>query len=561
MIKTNAKQWLMVGALVLALGTQACTQKSESGSEGAMSQTTSDSTMSIQQRLNQYTTVKLTADLSKLTDNQKKMIPLLIDAAKAMDDIYWKEAYGNKDSLLSNLPNQQYVEYAEINYGPWDRLLDNKPFVPGVGPKPAGANFYPQDMTRQEFGSSNAEGLKNLYTLVHRNDQGKLYAIPYHQAFAEKTKYAAEKLQEAAKLAEDPGLKKYLNLRAQALLTDDYQKSDIAWLDMKNNALDVVIGPIETYEDQLFGYKASHEAYVLLKDQSWSDRLAHYAQFLPELQKELPVPDKYKKEKPGTDSDLNAYNVVYYAGNANAGAKTIAINLPNDEEVQLKKGTRRLQLENAMRAKFDKILMPIANVLIAPDQRQYVDFNAFFNNTMFHEVAHGLGIKNTINGKGTVREALKEEASALEEGKADIVGLFMVTKLMKQGEITNANLKQHYVTFLASIFRSVRFGAADAHGIANMLRFYFFEEHGAFTRDPETGTYSVNFDKMQDAMDALSKKILTLQGDGNYQAVKAWVDKDGHIGPQLQKDLQRLTKANIPKDVIFDQGVSVLGLN
>ena len=550
----------MVCYIALAVGTQACSQKGDSGSEATMSQTSSDTTMSIQQHLDQYTTVKLTADLSKLTDNQKKMIPLLIDAAKAMDDIYWQEAYGNKDSLLSNLPNQQYVDYAKINYGPWDRLLDNKPFVPGVGPKPDGANFYPQDMTRQELESSNAKDLKSLYTLVRRTDQGKLYAIPYHEAFAEKTKYAAEKLQEAAKLAKDPGLKKYLSLRAQALLTDDYQKSDYAWLDMKNNALDVVIGPIETYEDQLFGYKASHEAYVLLKDQDWSERLAHYAQLLPELQKELPVPNKYKQEKPGTDSDLNAYNVVYYAGNANAGAKTIAINLPNDEEVQLKKGTRRLQLENAMRAKFDKILTPIANVLIAPDQRQYVDFNAFFNNTMFHEVAHGLGIKNTINGKGTVREALKEEASALEEGKADIVGLFIVTKLMKQGEITNANLKQHYVTFLASIFRSVRFGAADAHGIANMLRFYFFEEHGAFTRDPDTGTYSVNFDKMQDAMDALSQKILTLQGDGNYAAVKDWVEKDGHIGPQLQKDLQRLTRANIPKDVIFDQGVSVLGL-
>ena len=550
---------LMAGGFILAMG--GCTQhENQRSNSTTASASSADTSMSIQQRLDQYTTVKLTADVSALTENQKKMIPLLIDAAKAMDDIYWQEAYGSKDSLLSHLPNQQYVEYAKINYGPWDRLLDNTSFVSGVGPKPAGANFYPADMTKQEFGASNAEGLKSLYTLVRRNDHGTLYSIPYHEAFAEKTKYAANKLEDASRLATDPGLKKYLELRAQALLTDNYRNSDYAWLDMKNNVIDVVIGPIETYEDQLFGYKASHEAYVLIKDQNWSKRLSHYAQFLPELQKELPVPEKYKREKPGTDSDLNAYNVVYYAGNANAGAKTIAINLPNDEQVQLKKGTRRLQLENAMRAKFDKILVPIANVLIDPDQRQYVNFNAFFNNTMFHEVAHGLGIKNTINGKGTVREALKEEASALEEGKADIVGLFLVTKLMEQGEITNATLKQHYATFLASIFRSVRFGAADAHGIANMLRFYFFEEHGAFTRNPETGTYRVNFDKMQAAMDSLSNKILTLQGDGNYEAVKSWVDEDGHIGPQLQKDLQRLTKADIPKDVIFNQGVSVLGL-
>ncbi|HKI46547.1 MAG TPA: hypothetical protein VKA08_14555 [Balneolales bacterium] len=562
MITRTVKVWFVMGGLILVMGTQACTnhENNRNNSAATTSQSTNDTSMSIQQRLDQYTTVKLTADVSKLTENQKKMIPLLIDAAKAMDDIYWQEAYGNEDSLLSELPGQQYVQYAKINYGPWDRLEDNKPFVPGVGPRPAGAHFYPADMTKEEFESSDAKGLKDLYTLVRRDDQGNLYSIPYHEAFAEKTKYAAEKLEEASKLAEDPGLKKYLELRAQALLTDDYQKSDFAWLDMKDNVLDVVIGPIETYEDQLLGYKASHEAYVLIKDQDWSKRLAHYARFLPALQKELPVPEKYKQEKPGTDSDLNAYNVVYYAGDANAGAKTIAINLPNDEQVQLEKGTRRLQLENAMRAKFDKILVPIANELIAPDQRQYVNFNAFFNNTMFHEVAHGLGIKNTINGKGTVREAMKEEASALEEGKADIVGLFLVTKLMGQGEITNANLKQHYVTFLASIFRSVRFGAADAHGIANMLRFYFFEEHGAFTRDEETGMYRVNFDKMKDAMDALSQKILMLQGDGNYETVKEWVDKDGHIGPQLQKDLQRLTKANIPKDVIFDQGVSVLGL-
>ena len=228
---------------------------------------------------------------------------------------------------------------------------------------------------------------------------------------------------------------------------------------MKTNTVDVVIGPIETYIDYLFGHKTAAEAYVLLKDKAWSARLARYAALLPGLQRGLPVPEAYKRERPGTDSDLNAYDALYYAGDANAGSKTIAINLPNDEEVQLRKGTRRLQLKNVMRAKFDRILVPIAGELIAEDQRSHIKFDAFFANVMFHEVAHGLGIKRTIDGKGTVRAALKEQASALEEGKADILGLYMVTRLLEQRELTGTTLEDHYVTFLASIFRSIRFGA------------------------------------------------------------------------------------------------------
>ncbi|MDX5435945.1 MAG: Zn-dependent hydrolase, partial [Pontibacter sp.] len=329
--------------------------------------------------------------------------------------------------------------------------------------------------------------------------------------------------------------------------------------DMKNNKIDVVIGPIETYEDKLFGYKAAHEAYVLVKDMEWSKRLAKYAAFLPELQRGLPVPAKYKKETPGTDSDLNAYDVVFYAGDSNAGSKTIAINLPNDEEVQLKKGTRRLQLKNAMRAKFDKIMVPIAEELIVEEQRKNVTFDAFFANTMFHEVAHGLGIKNTVNNKGTVREALKEHASALEEGKADILGLYMITQLQEKGEL-EGDLKDYYTTFLAGIFRSVRFGAASAHGKANMVRFNFFKENGAFERDEQTGKYRVNYEKMREAMNKLSEKILTLQGEGDYAGVGNLLNNQGQVSPQLQADLDKLAKANIPVDIVFEQGVDVLGL-
>jgi hypothetical protein len=290
----------------------------------------------------------------------------------------------------------------------------------------------------------------------------------------------------------------------------------------------------------------------------WSERLSKYATFLPELQTGLPVPDTYKKEKPGLDTELNAYDVIYYAGDCNAGSKTIAINLPNDEEVQLRKGTRRLQLKNAMRAKFDLILGPISKVLIHPSQREHITFDAFFSNTMFHEVAHGLGIKNTIDKKSTVRKALQEHASSLEEGKADILGIYMIRQLHDKGEISG-DLMDYYVTFMAGIFRSVRFGASSAHGKANMIRFNFFQEYGAFTRDDE-GYYIVNQVKFEEAIAALSTLILTIQGDGDYTRATEVIAQKGLIDRQLQKDLDRLKSKSIPVDIVFEQGVDVLGL-
>jgi len=519
----------------------------------------SNEKMSIDDRLDQYTEFTLTADVSSLSDNQKEIIKLLIDAGKAMDEVFWEEAYGNKQTLLNNISEKEQ-EFAHINYGPWDRLNGNEPFIDDVGPKPEGANFYPPDMTKEEFESWDSETKDDLYTLVRRTEDGDLTTIPFHEAFAKQHKLAADKLKDAAELAEDEGLKKYLNLRAEALLTDDYQESDRAWLDMKDNTIEVVIGPIETYEDQLFGYKAAHETFVLIKDKEWSNRLSKYAEVLPELQEGLPVAEEYKQETPGRDSDLNAYDAVYYAGDANAGSKTIAINLPNDEEVQLEKGTRRLQLKNAMRAKYDKILVPISEVLIAEDQRQYLTFDAFFGNTMFHEVAHGLGIKNTINDKGTVREALKEHASALEEGKADVLGLYMVSELREEGMVEEGTIENNYVTFMASIFRSIRFGSSSAHGKANLIRFNYFKEQGAFSYDEEAETYRVNFDKIAEATDSLSNKILTLQGDGDYEGVAAFVEEYGTVGDQLKQSLNRLSEQSIPVDVTFSQGVDVLGL-
>lgn len=547
-MKKTLKYYTIIAFLFLA-----CEARNSSESE---QETTMENGLSM--KLNEYASFKLTTDLSVLTPNQQKMIPLLIEAAQIMDDLYWREAYGSRESFLSGDADEVTKKYFEVNYGPWDRLRGDEPFIEGVGEKPKGARFYPEDMTMEEFEAFEDESKSSLYTIVKRDDSGSLYTVPYHEEFAEEVSMVSHILREAAELAEDEGFKNYLILRADALLNDDYQQSDMAWMDMKNNTLELIIGPIEVYEDKLFNNKAAHEAYVLIKDKSWSERLAKYTDFLPELQQRLPVPEEYKQDKPGRDSEINVYDVIYYAGDCNAGSKTIAINLPNDEEVQLAKGSRRLQLKNAMQAKFDKIMVPISQLLIAEDQRHHVTFNAFFANTMFHEVAHGLGIKNTITGKGTVREALKEKSSPLEEGKADILGLYMVTQLHDKGEV-DGELMDYYVTFLAGIFRSVRFGVSSAHGQANMIRFNFFKQMDAFSKGKD-GTFRVNIENFQKAMTALSSKILTLQGSGDYEATVQLFDEMGMVKDDLQADLDRIAEQGIPRDIVFEQGLEVLGI-
>lgn len=550
-----------LGRLAIALlGAAAAACSSSMAGTSTMTTTgaTAAATTDAATRLAKYSTVRLAADLAPLSDNERKMIPLLVDAAKAIDDVFWIQAYGDAPALLKSIADPSARRLAELNYGPWDRLDNHHPFVRRAGDRPPGANYYPPGMTKVEFeaemakGGAHADSLKSLYTMVRRDAGGHLTAIPFSTFFAVQHGRAARRLDEAAALADDPGLRNYLTARARALRTDDYQPSDFAWMDMKNNTLDVVIGPIEVYEDELFGYKAADEAYVLVKDREWSRRLARYAAMLPMLQRGLPVGEELKRETPGTDSDLNAYDLVYASGQANTGAKTIAINLPNDEDVQLKKGARRLQLKNAMRLKFDRIMMPIAGELIAEDQVKNVTFDSFFENVMFHEVAHGLGIKSTINGRGTVRDALKERYSALEEGKADILGLYMVRQLRERNELSDGRMEDNYVAFLASIFRSVRFGSGDAHGRANIAALNFLERLGAFTRET-SGRYRVNYDRMQNAMDALSQTILTLEGTGDYEGVGAFQREYGTISPTLKTDLARLNAKGIPVDIVYDQ--------
>ncbi len=557
-MKLINKTTLFLTGCALAASLHSCTNTASNTEKKTNTVVLPDSLQEyVNARIKTYETVKLTTNLNQLSTAERKMLPLLIQAAQIMDELFWLQAYPQRDSLLNAVKDDRAKEFIRINYGPWDRLNNNKPFIAGIGVKPAGATFYPADMTKEELEQSDLKDKFGQYSVVRRDSTGKLMTVPYHELFATQLQRASSLLKQAALIAEDEGLQKYLNLRADALTSDNYTASDLAWMDMKTNGLDIIIGPIENYEDNLFNARASYEAYVLVKDKEWSKRLTKYVSLLPGLQKGLPVPAKYKQEKPGVDSELNAYDVVFYAGDCNAGSKTIAVNLPNDAMIQQKKGTRRSQLKNAMQAKFDKILVPIANELIDKEQQQYINFDAFFANVMFHEVAHGLGIKKTVNGKGLVKDALKEQYSWLEEGKADVLGLYMVTNMLKAGEL-QGDLKAYYTTYMAGLLRSVRFGAASAHGQANMQCFNFFKQQGAFTRTAN-GTYKVDYVKFEQAMNALSKLILTLQGDGDRAAVAKAQTENAVIGSELKQDLENLNKKGIPVDIVFQQGVDVLG--
>ena len=510
-------------------------------------------------RLSIYHPVELKPELDGLSPEQRRMLKLLIDAGAIMETLFWRQAYGDPSALLATIEDPDVADFLRLNFGPWDRLDGNRPFLSGYVDKPAGARFYPEDMSRDEFEAWHHPAKNDPYSLVRRDEAGGLVLVPYHVEFGAELERAAALLREAAELADSAAFADYLRLRADALLSGDYQASDMAWMDVRDNAIELVIGPIEHYEDQLFGIRAAFEAFVLIKDREWSARLARYAELLPALQRGLPVEAAYKAEMPGTDADLNAYDALFYAGDANAGAKTIAINLPNDEQVQLAKGTRRLQLKNTMRAKFDHILVPIAELLIASGQQEHITFEAFFANVMFHEVAHGLGIKYTLDNGRPVREALAEHNSAVEEGKADILGLHMIGQLIAMEE-WGGTIEDHYVTFLAGIFRSVRFGASSAHGRANMVAFNWFLERDAFVRDPESGRYTVDFKVFAEAVDSLSNRILTLQGNGDHDATAAFLAEYARMPEFLADDLARAGSAGIPVDIRLLQGAEVAGL-
>lgn len=508
-------------------------------------------------KVEEYARVELKSDLvNNLNDKEKELVRIFFQVGEITDNLFWKQTFGDK-SQLDTITDSYAKEFAMIQYGAWDRLDNNKPFLAGYGEKPAVCNYYPHDITAEEFDAFEDANKNSWYTVIRRNEDGSLKSVWYHEAYAEEIGRICTLLEKAVTLAEDPGLKNYLEKRIEAFKTDDYLESDLAWMDMKDSKIDFVTGPIESYDDKFQETKASYESFILLKDEARSKDLAKFVSMLPALQKELPCAPEYKTFVPGTSSDLNVYDAVYYAGDCNAGSKTIAINLPNDERVHALKGTRRLQLRNSMKAKFDKILLPIGQLIVTPEQQKYLNFDAFFWNVTFHEVAHGLGVKQTINTNESVDAVMGTEKTSWEEAKADILGLFMVTKLIEMGEITNITAEDAITTYIAGILRSVRFGAASSHGKANMMCFNYMEKAGAFSRDAK-GQYVIDFEKAKEAMNGWAALILQTQGDGNIEFATKYRAENGGITPALQADLNKINEAGIPRDITFIQGVDIL---
>ena len=508
-------------------------------------------------KVEEYASVELKSDLvNNLSDKEKELVRIFFKVGEITDELFWKQTFGDK-SKLDTINDNYAKDFAMIQYGAWDRLDDNKPFIAGYGEKPDVCNYYPHDITDAEFNAFEDENKDSWYTVIRRNEDGSLKSVWYHDEYASEIERICSLLEKAVTLAEDPGLKNYLEKCIEAFRTDDYLASDLAWMDMKDSKIDFVTGPIETYDDKFRETKASYESFILLKDEARSKDLAKFVSMLPALLKELPCPPEYKTFVPGTSSDLNVYDAVYYAGDCNAGGKTIAINLPNDERVHALKGTRRLQLRNSMKAKFDKILLPIGELVLAQEQQKYLNFDAFFWNVTFHEVAHGLGVKQTIRTNENVDAVMGTEKTSWEEAKADILGLFMVTKLIEMGEITNIAAEDAITTYIAGILRSVRFGAASSHGKANMMCFNYMEKAKAFSRDVN-GLYVIDFEKAKEAMNSWAALILQTQGDGNVEFAKKYREENGGITPALQADLDRINMAGIPCDITFVQGEDVL---
>ncbi|MCT4604336.1 MAG: Zn-dependent hydrolase, partial [Marinifilum sp.] len=395
------------------------------------------------------------------------------------------------------------------------------------------------------------------FTNVIRDANGKLKVIPFREAYKTQLELAANHLNKAASLAESDDFKEYLLQRAKDLTSDDFSKSDKLWLQLKNNKLDFIAGPIVNREDHLIWTKYSYGAFILLRNAEWTEKMAKYASLLPFLQRNLPVDEKFKSESSVNTANIVIYDVLYNSGYCNAGNKLIGLNLPIGNN-HIKSGARKLHFKNVMQAKFDKILSPISELVIDEKQRRNVNFNSFFMNTIFYEISDGLGISNTINGNGNVKDALKEHYNVINELKNDVLRMYLLNQVHDMRQIEGIAMLDNYVTYMADVFRSIRFGVTDAQGVANMIRFYYFQEQEAFTYNSETGTYKIDDYKMKKAIESLAKMVLEIQGNGDYAAADRLIKDKGYIRNELLQDLYRIQRAKIPKDLIYDQGEKAL---
>ena len=514
----------------------------------------------LEQMTARFAPTEITADVAKLSPTDRKVLARLVEASQIIDGIFLRQAWAGNPSMLLNLAGDTSPEgrarlhYFLINKGPWSRLDHNEPFVLGAPPKPDGANFYPLDATKAEIEAwikslpaAEQERAKGFFTVVRRQADRKFILVPYNIEYEGELSRAALLLREAAAAATEPTLKKFLTTRADAFLSNDYYPSDVAWMELKG-PIEPTIGPYEVYEDEWFNYKAGFESFITVQDEAESAKLDKFAGQLQDIENHLPIDPKYRNPKIGALSPIVVVNEIFCAGDANQGVQTAAFNLPNDERVTEEKGSKRVMLKNVQDAKFAKTLIPIAKVALSPADQQNLSFDAFFTHIVVHEVMHGLGPHNvTVNGReSTVRQEMKEAGSALEEAKADISGLFALQYMIDKGVVEKTMERSLYTTYLASSFRTLRFGTSEAHGLGMALQLNYLLDAGAFVANPD-GTFSVSQDKIKAGVKGLTREIMTIQAEGNYAKAKEMIARLGVVRPEVQRTLDKM--GNIPVDI------------
>jgi hypothetical protein len=517
-------------------------------------------TAELQRMAARFAPTDITADVSRLSPNDRRVLAKLVDASKIIDALFLRQVWSGNDAMLLDLVADQTPEgrarlhYFLINKGPWDRLDHYRAFVPGAPKKPEGANFYPEGASKAELerwmqGLSEAERSQanGFFTTIRRGRNGSFSIVPYNLEYQNELTRIAALLREAAALSSEPTLKNFLTKRADAFLSNDYYDSDVAWMELKG-AVEPTIGPYEVYEDEFFNYKAAFESFVTIQDEAESAKIQKFSGQLQEIENRLPIDPKYRNPKIAGMAPLVVVDEIFAAGDANRGVQTAAFNLPNDERVLKDKGAKRVMLKNVQDAKFAKTLVHISRVVLGGDDQRSLAFEAFFSQIVVHEMMHGLGPHNiVVNGRETtVRKEMKEASSFLEEAKADISSLYALQFMIDKGVLPKTLQDTLYTTFLASCFRSIRFGIAEAHGKGIAVQLNYLLDQGGFVVKPD-GTFAVNQDKIKEGVIGLTHDIMTIQAEGNYQKAKELGDRLGVVRPPVQQLLDKLNA--VPVDI------------
>ena len=538
--------------IILGIGVFSCSNDDNKTKEKITENQETKTQLTIQDRINQYAPIKLNPDTASLTDKQKKFLQLLIEASSYVNDILWLQNFGDKQEILSKITDKDTLTYVKINFGPWDYVRNNEPFITGYGKKPAGANFYPNDIKYLPFIQMPFSDKLSMHTIIKRNpEDNTLYTVPYNEAYKEQIEKITKKLQEAIQYCDNEQFKKYLEEKIKTLQTDDYYTSDALWMDIKDRKIDIIIGAYDTELDKFLNLKAAYEAFVMIRNDEWTNKLASYIKLLPTLQKSLPVEDSYKNQKLAIGTDMVVCDLVYVGGYSDFGPKQIAITRPMEGKVTMEKGTRKIQFMNVTNAKFQKILYPIAQLLVDSSQAQKVSTKAFFESNFFFEISEGLILKKTINNKGTVKSALKDFYNIARNIHNDVMRLYLLSILANHKEL-DVDIESSYVTYLADMFRSIRFGTAHSQAKAAIINLNFFLEKGAITKNKKTGKYKIDYDKMKKAVKEQTYNILIIEGNGDYKSLKEMYNKYSYLNKDIEKDIAKVNNSNIPIDIRFE---------